>query len=321
VDDLRQWPAKVVAVLGNRVPFEPTTAATASTLEPLAGCRVVLSAWSVDSSTPEITFGRLAELAVRYAQRLDATGVASLTAVTERDVVGFVHAPTHRGAPPAVHTMHLRRTVLRLIYRTLHDLDPTVGDPTAYVELPSRWYRTQRPLTDAEIHQLRTAVGARRGEPPPGAVLLALAEAGATTAELTVLQWRDVGRDNAVSMPGMTRVLPRVVTLTDWGATVIARARSTDVEPSELVVTTSSTKPPGSQPAIAAMTNRLRQLLRSAELHATTGIGPRSIRLWAGVCAYRRTGRIEDAAAVLGMRALDRTAAAIEVHHIEQRSQ
>lgn len=216
--------------------------------------------------------------------------------------------------------MHLRRTVLRSIYRTLHGLDPTVGDPTAYVALPSRWYRTQRPLTDAEIHQLRTAVVMRRGDPPPGAVLLALAEAGATTAELTVLRWQDLGPGNTALLPGMTRVLPRVVTLTDWGATVIARARSTDVELSDLVVATSSTKPPGSQPAIAAMTNRLRQLLRSAELHTATGIGPRSIRLWAGVCAYRRTGRIEDAAAVLGMRALDRTAAAIEVRHIDERN-
>lgn len=59
------------------------------------------------------------------------------------------------------------------------------------------------------------------------------------------------------------------------------------------------------------MTNRLRQLLRTAELHTTPGIGPRSIRLWAAASRYRHTRRIEDAAHVLGMRSLDATAAAI----------
>jgi integrase/recombinase XerC len=312
------WPDHVAALLGDPIPVGELGAVAVATLDPLAGCRVVLSAWLAEPSTPFITFERVAELALRYAQRLAATGVGTLAAATAKDATGFVHAPTKRGAPPAVHTMHLRRTVLRSMYRTLHDLGADVEDLTAFMDLPSRWYRTQRPVTDAELHQLRTTAAARRGDPPPGAVLLALAEAGATTAELTMLRWDAIGSDATVALPGVTRVLPRAVPLTEWGHATITRAMRDGANPSALVIATTSTKPPGTQPAIAAMTNRLRQLLRAADLHTTEGIGPRSIRLWAGVRAYRQTGRIEDAAAVLGMRALDRAAAAICLHRLDE---
>ena len=314
-DTDRTWPTGVDTVIGEPIPSDQLSDAFASAAGPLGECRVVLSAWLIEPNTAEVTFGRLAELAVRYASRLEATGVASFATATVSDAAAFVHAPTRRGAAPAVHTMHLRRTVLRSIYRSLHRHGIACGDPTAFIELPSRWYRAQRPLSDAELHQLRAAISARRGDPPAGAVILALAEAGASTAELTLIRWVDLNRDS-VSLPGGTRIFPRQVTLTDWGATIINRALSAATpDPDGLVVGT-STKPPGSQPAQSAMTSRLRQLLRTAELHTTPGVGPRSIRLWAARRAYRREGRIEDAAHVLGMRSLDATADAIAITYI-----
>ncbi|HMR94830.1 MAG TPA: hypothetical protein PKE05_04785 [Microthrixaceae bacterium] len=308
----RTWPKGVAAAIGDPVPAEKLTIVLAGAAGPPQECRVALSAWLCKPSTPEVTFGRVAELAIRYASRLEATGVASMTSATAEDASGFVRAPTRKGAPPSVHTMHLRRTTLRSIYRTLHELGAPCGDPTAFMELPSRWFRAQRPLTNAEIHQLRTAVMTRRGDPPAGAVLLALAEAGASTVELTIVCWADIAA-SCVALPGGARILPRTVALTDWGAATITQARATTTAAATDLAVSGSAMPPGSQPAQAAMTNRLRQLLRTAELHTDPTLGPRSIRLWAAANRYRKTGRIEDAAHVLGMRSLDACAAAIGI--------
>ncbi len=271
---------------------------------------VVLAAWAADPDRSSLTWQRMAELAERYATRLERTGVASLGSATGRDAAAFIGAPTRSGGAPSVHTMHLRRSALRAVYRTLHEFGAGDHDPTAFVELPSRWFRVTRPLTTAELAQVRIAAENRRGDPPPGVVVLALAETGASTAELTQLRWSDLDGDTrTVSLPGGRRLLPRRLTLTDWGAPILARARS---DPDRLAVS-GSRHPPGTQPAIAAMTNRLRHLVRIGELHNVDGIGPRSIRLWAAVSAYEATGRIETAAHVLGIRSLDAAAAAIGI--------
>ena len=205
----RTWPKGVAAAIGDPVPAEKLTIVLAGAAGPPQECRVALSAWLCKPSTPEVTFGRVAELAIRYASRLEATGVASMTSATAEDASGFVRAPTRKGAPPSVHTMHLRRTTLRSIYRTLHELGAPCGDPTAFMELPSRWFRAQRPLTNAEIHQLRTAVMTRRGDPPAGAVLLASAQlftalriaGGLYLVWLGVRTWRSRGQQWVLDEP------------------------------------------------------------------------------------------------------------------------
>lgn len=270
----------------------------------------MLWAWRHDPRQAPLTAARMAELAARYAARLENLGVDSLRSATPADAAGFVRARTRKGSPPSVHTMHLRRTTLRSIYRTLHELGSPCGDPTVFLELPSRWFRAVRPLTDAEIHQLRTAVMSRRGDPPAGALVLALAETGASTVELTALRWSDIAAD-VVALPGGRRILPRTAALTYWGAAIINGYRATHQVGVTSLVVSGSTMPPRSQPAQAAMANRLRHLLRTAGLHTDPSLGPRSIRLWAAAHRYQMTGRIEDAAHVLGIRSLDACAAAI----------
>lgn len=312
LDDRWPWPTDAEQLAGGPIDRTDLAATLDAALGPTAECRVVLWAWRHDPRQAPLSAARLAELAARYATRLETLGIDSLRAATPADAAAFVRAPTRKGTPPSIHTMHLRRTTLRSIYRTLHHLDPPCADPTTFLELPSRWFRAARPLTDAEIHQLRTAVMSRRGDPPPGALVLALAEAGASTVELTVLRWADIG-DDTVALPGGSRILARTARLTAWGAATIARHRATHpVAGTELAVS-GSTMPPRSQPAQAAMTNRLRQLLRTGELHTDPALGPRSIRLWAAAHRYQATGRIEDAAHVLGMRSLDACAAAIGI--------
>src|SRR5690606_21736553 len=117
----------------------------------------------------------------------------------------------------------------------------------------------------------------------------------------------------SVALPGGGRILPRTARLTAWGAATITRYRSTHPVVGPELAVSGSTMPPRSQPAQAAMTNRLRQLLRTAELHTDPALGPRSIRLWAAALRYRSSGRIEDAAHVIGMRSLDACTAAIGI--------
>ena len=271
----------------------------------------MLSMWRHEDQPQQVTFDRVAELAVRFASRLAATGIHSLWDATPEAVAGFVHAPTRRGAPPAVHTMHLRRTVVRSIYSTLHDLDPTCSDPSAFLTLPSRWYRKQRPLTDPEMQQLRITTQSGHGELSPSAVLLALAECGAATFEITAVTWSDV-TSTTLELPGGTRILRRNVAQSPFAKHTLQQAREQwNPSPEEPVVPTRSSKPPMTQPAISAMTNRLRQLIDRSGLRGADHVGPRSIRLWAAATEYRRTSRIEAAAQVLGMKSLDAAATAI----------
>jgi integrase/recombinase XerC len=231
--------------------------------------------------------------------------------------------------------MHLRRTALRSLCRTFHALGVTVGDPTTLLVLPSRSVRAARAFTDSELQQVRMAVMTRRCDVGVAACVVAFAEAGASTSELTELVWGDVhvgvpptGRvgvaatvdatvagnacgDVAVDLPGGGRLLARRVHLTQWGAGVVGQYQESAVWASESLVVSGSLFPPGSHSAQAAVTNRLRWLLRTAELHHVVGLGPRSFRLWGARHAYTQTGRIEAAAHVLGMRSLDATARAI----------
>lgn len=258
-------------------------------------------------------------------------GLGSISLSSASDAAGFVRAPTKKGSQPSVHTMHLRRTALRSLCRTFHSLGVTVSDPTTLLVLPSRSLRAARALTDSELQQVRMAVMTRRCDAGVAACVVAFAEAGASTSELTELVWGDVHfgvppirrvdaagtvaanscGDVAVDLPGGARLMARRVHLTQWGAGVVAQHQESAVWASKSLVVSGSSFPPGSHSAQAAVTNRLRWLLRTAELHHVVGLGPRSFRLWGARHAYTQTGRIEDAAHVLGMRSLDATARAI----------
>jgi site-specific recombinase XerD len=87
------------------------------------------------------TLQRLAGLITRFASRLVATGVASLLDATLADCEGFVWARTKRNAAPSMHTVHLRRTAVHGLFQALHQLEPTIVDPTNSLELPPRAIR------------------------------------------------------------------------------------------------------------------------------------------------------------------------------------
>ena len=335
------WPPDAELVAGERIEPGCVAGEFAVACGPVAECRVVLWLWRHEAVLAPLSAARMAELVARYSLRLEAMGVGSISLSSASDAAGFVRAPTKRGSQPSVHTMHLRRTALRSLCRTFHSLGVTVGDPTTLLVLPSRSVRAARALTDSELQQVRMAVMTRRCDVGVAACVVAFAEAGASTCELTAVTWADVhvgvppsGRvdaagtaagtvagdatvaanargDVAVDLPGGARLMARRVHLTQWGAGVVAQYQESAVWASKSLVVSGSLFPPGSHSAQAAVTNRLRWLLRTAELHHVVGLGPRSFRLWGARHAYTQTGRIEDAAHVLGMRSLDATARAI----------
>jgi integrase/recombinase XerC len=53
--------------------------------------------------------------------------------------------------------MRLRRSTLRLLFRTARDLGLAEGDPTMDVVLPSRTNEAARLLTDLEVQRCRRA--------------------------------------------------------------------------------------------------------------------------------------------------------------------
>ena len=166
-----------------RIRQQPTTRAAADygwsdavSHGPKAEMVVLLTVWH-DSAVAESTFERMSGLAHRFATRLVATGVGSILEVSEADCESFMWAPTRRNVSPSVHTVHLRRTALRGVFRVLHQLDPAFTDPTATVDLPGRHGRCTRPLSNGEIVLLRTAALGRNRQPLRGASVIALAEA------------------------------------------------------------------------------------------------------------------------------------------------
>ena len=157
-----------------------------------------------------------------FVQR--AYGLERLDEVSAHHVEAFVRSSTLRdGASPSVATMRLRRSTLRLFFRTARGLALVTGDPTVDVVLPSRTNRAARPLTDDEVQHCRRAslhdlTSTRLSVP------WALGEATARTAEIPHLTVSDLDLGNGrVWIHGSHNTEPRWATLTPWGLTQVAR--------------------------------------------------------------------------------------------------
>jgi hypothetical protein len=98
---------------------------------------------------------RMTELLVRFTIFVDkGLRLGSVKQISAEHASRFVFAgiskpvgPQH----PSVATMHLRRSALRLYFRTLRQLGLYEGDPTIDLALPPRSCLAVRPLTDDEI--------------------------------------------------------------------------------------------------------------------------------------------------------------------------
>jgi integrase len=233
-----------------------------------------------------------------------AFGVTSLADVAPAHVEAFVRSSTAGGGLPSVATMRLRRSTLRLLFRTARDLGLVEGDPTLDLVLPSRTNEAARPLTDLEVQRCRRAaledlMSTRLAVP------WALGEATARTAEIPHLRVSDLDlAGGRVWIHGSSNTEPRWGSLTTWGTGQLERhVRHHQPADDDDALTHRGSENPESRRAHSSQA--IRETLQRAGLTADPYVRPASLTAWAGRQILCATGRIDAAGRALGMRSLD----------------
>jgi integrase/recombinase XerC len=253
---------------------------------------------------------RLIELLQAFAGWSARRRLSSLDAVGPEVARQFVESATVDGNPPSVATQHLRRSALRLLFRTARSLGLAASDPALDLNLPPRSSLALRPLTDDEIVLCRSCALVSLTATRSSAAW-ALAEATATTSEIPAVRVGDVDLGaGRVWLAGGSKREPRYGLLTDWGRAQIGRhLRQVGTQNADgpLVYRgagSAESRQASSCQAIAATLVR-------AGLGQEPDIRPGSVAAWAGARLFAQGGRIEDVARAMGLRSLDQAARAI----------
>lgn len=289
------------------VSWEATTYRSASLN---AERRAVVEALSASGALSEQSLVRILDLVGRFCGFCErAFGVDSLTEVSAPQAAAFVEAPTAIGEP-SVATMYLRRSALRLLFRTARELDLAESDPTLDLLLPPRSSQPTRPLTDDEVAvcrvaSLHTLTSSRLS------AAWALSEASARSAEIGHVRTADVDiNGQRVWLHGSSRTEARWVPLSEWGTTQLERRlRAIGDDPERLVVYEGEQGSDYHRQAASCMA--ITKTLRRAGVACESDVGPLSVIGWAGRQVLAETGRIDEVAVRLGVRSLDRAAALI----------
>jgi hypothetical protein len=250
----------------------------------------------------------LFELFCAFADRVFSLG--SLSAVSTPVVSDFVHTPTAEG-PPSTATMHLRRTTIRLVFRTARSLGLADSDPTLDLDLPPRSSLRTRPLTNDEVELCRMA-SLRSLTSTRLAAAWALAEASARTAELGHIRadHLDLGAGR-VRLHGSPRVESRWAPLSEWGRVQLERRLRAigGSDPAQPVLYEGAG---GDYHRQAASCVTIKDILRRAGLATESDVRPLSVTAWAGRQVLAETGQIDEVARRLGFRSLDGAARLID---------
>jgi integrase/recombinase XerC len=267
----------------------------------------VLERLRCEGSISAQSLPRVADLAARFERFAEVgLGRSFLTQVEPGDVAGFVQADSAAGEPSAA-TMHLRRTTLRLLFRTARQLGFLEGDPTLDVALPPREPLRTRPLVDEEVALCRSA-SLHSLTSTRLAAAWALSEATARTAELPRLTIADLDlAERRVWIHG-GRATPRWGQLEEWGAVQLQRhlASLPSHDPEQRIVYRGDGSAESRQAAACMI---IGEILTRAGLHGEPGVRPLSVVAWTGRQVLDETGRIDEAARRIGLTSLDRTAA------------
>lgn len=276
-------------------------------LSPTSAVDAVAAFLADTDAVSEQSFERLVELMERFAVfATTGHGLADLRSCSRSLVDGFVGAPTSRGEAPSPTVMHLRRCAVRMLFRTARQLGFVDADPTMDLGLPARRPDAARPLTDGEVEVCRAASMCRfDGTRLPAA--WALAEAGVRSGELAKVTVGDLDPDGSgLWSPGCRSALARHVDLTWCGvAQVRRRVARLGGDPGRPLVYEGDGSDKSRQ---AASCIAVSVTLTRAGLGDDPAVRPVSVTGWAGRKVLEATGRIDEVAAVLGMRSLDRAA-------------
>lgn len=280
----------------------------------------VIGVWSaavVEGAMSAQTFDKFSLLARRFERFVAAHDVTTVDAVDSTLVSKFVRAPgrSRRGivAAAAVATMHNRRATLRALFDAALAHGLASDDPATGIAIARRETSIQRPVTEDEAAVIRLVC--QREHPTRHAATAALLLLGAHTGELGHITAADVDPVAAtVRAHGSTKHQPRNLSLDRWSRQVlIARiaylAGPLPADCRSPVLCTGAAGTDAHRQARVCVT--VREILTWAGLSDDPGIRPSSLTAYAARRVFDRTGRVEAAAALVGSRSLDSTAALI----------
>ncbi|MDA8295807.1 MAG: hypothetical protein M0004_04320 [Actinomycetota bacterium] len=291
-------------------------AAMTATLSPEAAFALVASAVAAKVEAGDYSqqsANKLLGLQRRLAKFLTARGVADIRAANRRSVELWLKAsiPVAGGGvrPPDTRTIDNRIWAADAFFFALRQLDCYEGHPLLDIEHPVRPKGHCRPLTDGEV-DLGRRFARRDLRDTRGPAAWAVVEAGASTGELMRVTVADVtARPGHCWLTGDRRRLARFVELTPSGLVAVeARARSLGDGPDRLLIYEGAGSAESQQ---ASASKVIGDALRRSGVARDAAVKPSSLRAFAGLSAYHRTGDITAAAAVLGCRSLDDAATII----------
>ncbi|SHT89426.1 Site-specific recombinase XerD [Mycobacteroides abscessus subsp. abscessus] len=277
--------------------------------------------WNISTCTGAMstqTAVKFTLLASRFERFAAAHGATTIDTIGNDLVLKFVTAPgrTRHGAVSgaAVATMHNRRSALRALFRTARLIGLIINDPTSGIALPNRTTSIRRPITNEEAALIRLM--SQRDQPTRHTATAALLLAGAHTSELGHITADDIKAGTwAIRAHGSAKHDSRDLQLDSWSRQAVAM-RAAHLTAS---LTSPNSKPPvlctGADGTDAHKQARVcvtvREILTRAGLSDDPSIRPSSLTAYAARRNFDNTGRIEDAARVIGSRSLDSTAALI----------
>lgn len=279
---------------------------TARGLSATALAELVKKQLAERGSIAPVSLIRVSGLIDGFTSLLAATGVERSTEINKAHADAFVRSLTRSGSEPSLATMHLRRSALRIFFREAKAIGILSLDPTHDIALPPRSYRDLSPLTDKEVDRCRSFAEGMIGDARYSAAW-ALAEATARVAELGAIRPSDVNlKSNRVWVGGSSNTEPRWAELTDWGSERLDAFLSPRPKPTAghpLLV-------PG-KGSRSILHELIASTLRRAGVAKQPDIRPNSIAAWRGAKELETGASIDEVAALLGMRSLDRAAAFI----------
>jgi len=293
----RQMLTFLEMVLNNPLPMSPKKAFV-----------LAIEYLSMRDDKAPITIKQQVEIIEQFIDFCDVHGVHRMEMVTQDIVESFINLPVATSVSrkaPSEPTRRNRRAALRNAYRALRSLDYEMIDPTIDVATGVRDYDPVAVCDDRAIEALREH-SLRTLTESPLPVILALAEAGATNAEMSELTLAafDVNT-GVVELPGSLRVDPRRNTCTPWGAEVFAE-RLHQYGPQPLMIPNAD----GRRASSSSISQHFQQLASFAAL-TRRRYTVNSVRAWRALQIAREQQTIESAARFLGIRSLDTAATMI----------
>lgn len=271
----------------------------------------VIASLEADGDLAPASVERFSVLMRRFAKFVSrAYGIRALDAVGTDHLRGFLKASTAAGSGPAVATMHLRRSAVRLLFQEAVKVGAVSEDPTTNLPLPPRSCLLFRALTGDEVELCRSfARGSLSATREPAA--WGLSEASARCSELPYIRVRDVDIDQRrVFIAGGAKTAPRWSELTEWGLVQVKRRLAAiKREGSDVAVVSSYVR--NRATARASAYDAIRATLERSGLGGEPDVRPNSLIAWRGSSALASGASIDEVARILGIRSLDAAASFI----------